>query len=130
MHDVINKISSFLHNLIYGKNDKEYAYQVKTKARKFILAWVPANDSYPGCVYIRRDNLCFKRMVNPLADPDKKYAEKQDEGVYICNAFQRKDQAADCPDGPEYYEYVIPVLYLESGEKFVDIIPPEKAAST
>lgn len=93
--------------------------QNKQDAEKYILAWVPCDDAPAGSVYVRADNFCLKRMINPLADSDHKQSGEQQEGMYICNALNVENQRGDCSARPQYYEYVIPVLYLKSGEQLI-----------
>lgn len=108
-----------INNLIKRYRQSHNAQNVKKDSDKYILAWVPCKFPPPGSKYIRTDNPCFQRMINPLADADQKNAGKQNEGMYVCDALHIENQSGDCPGRPQHYEYVIPVLYLQPGEKFV-----------
>lgn len=108
-----------IKNLINTRRAKCSSKKVKNDADKYILAWVPCDDAPAGSIYIRADNLCLKRMIDPFSDPNQKYAHKQNEGVYICNALNVENQGGNRPAGPQYYEYVIPVLYLKTGQQFI-----------
>jgi hypothetical protein len=92
---------------------------IKQDARKFVLAWVPCDDPPAGSICIRTDNACLQRMINPLSDADKKNPDKQQEGVYVCNALNVENQSNNSATCPQNYEYVIPITYLKPGEQFI-----------
>jgi len=114
----ISLLSRF-YNFIRSRQDRKKAEYIEENAQKYVLAWVPVDDCPSGSIWIGAHHPCFERMVDPLADPDKKDTEKQQEGVNICDALKFNDKRSNCSEGAKYYEYVIPMLYLKAGEQFI-----------
>jgi|GEM_PF-6905568 len=119
IHFIVSLILTRTKNLINTSRAKCNSKKNKNDSDKYILAWVPCDDAPAGSIYIRTDNLCLKRMIDPFSDPNQKHAHKQNEGVYICNSLNVENQGGKRTSGPQYYEYVIPVLYLKIGQQFI-----------
>jgi hypothetical protein len=124
-HVMLKNISNRIGNFINSCRQKRQSHTIKQETRYFELAWVPVKDPPAESIYIRSDNLCLKRMVDPLTDTPKEQPAEYEEGVGICDALEIENKGCNRPDGPDHYKYVVPILYLQPGENFVHLTPDQ-----
>ena len=117
-------------DLVNAGREQHETQHIEQSAQRARIAWVPRDDSAAGGVDAGRHKGRLQRVIDPLAHPDEKNSQAHQQCMGVLHALDFNRERSECPCCAQQHEHLIPVLYLEPGQRFTHLPSSQTADAT